>query len=422
MVHSPYEGNWKQGMHTELHAAPSLSVWGKEVSLSIRKLMRPQKWGFCIHLFLLIALIFPTFLLSLGAAYATPADDFYIQQAIGRYFSLPHDAKTLSLGGTPGTICSGPQCIFLNPAGAAHPRSFAIAGTIGTGQLQGEEFLEQSAITQEQHEGFLSLTLPLGSTENGPASYGTVMAAYSRYRGTTDDSINTTPDGHRRSLGYALAVSEELALGYSFHFYDDQLRTDLADLHSHARFLHHFGAEYRVSDTTQVGLVLQYGLGQSDTEDFQLRSDGLSRPRQYSISLGASHRIDNIAILVSQDYSKLHSDGNLSEISSPAVVIGSDESGYILNTRVGAELVDLSNFSIRSGIRFQWSEYSFDRTDLQSLTGRYGALGVSGGVGYTITKKVGDPDAIRIDYGAEYSWLGNGSWEHILSLVLPFSF
>jgi hypothetical protein len=118
----------------------------------------------------------------------------------------------------------------------------------------------------------------------------------------------------------------------------------------------------------------------------------------------------------------LHSRGNLSEISSPAVVVGSDESGYLLNTRLGAELVDLSSFSIRSGLRFQWAEYSFERTDLQSLTGRYGALGVSGGVGYTFTKRVGDPDAIRIDYGIEYSWLGNGSWEHILSLVLPFSF
>jgi hypothetical protein len=371
---------------------------------------------------LLLSTFLSAFLLSLSRVSATPVDDFYIQQAIARYFSLPHDAKTLALGGVPGTICSGPQCIFLNPAGAAHAHSFAVAGTIGSGQLSGEEFLEQSEITQEQHEGFISFSLPLGSTNDGPAPYGTLLGAYSRYRGNTDDSINTTPDGHRRSIGYALAPSESLALGYSFHFYDDQLRTDLADLHSHARFLHQFGAEYRVSENTKIGLVLQYGLGQSDTEDFQVRSDGLSRPRQYSIAVGASHRIDNVAILLSQDYSKLHSRGNLSEISSPAVVVGSDESGYLLNTRLGAELVDLSSFSIRSGLRFQWAEYSFERTDLQSLTGRYGALGVSGGVGYTFTKRVGDPDAIRIDYGIEYSWLGNGSWEHILSLVLPFSF
>lgn len=319
----------------------------------------------------------------------------------------------------------------MNPAGAARVSYSAIAGSIGADRFNGEEFLEQSKITQRHYEGFLSGSIPLGSTdytlpngevsEEGAPEYGSVLLGYSRYQGSTNDSINTTPDGHRRSIGYALAPSESLSLGYAFHFYDDQLRTDLADLHSHARFLHLFGAQYEYSKNTSLGLVLQYGLGQSDTEEFEIQSNGLSRPRQYTVALAASHDLGEVRLLAGQEYSKLHSDGNLSEVASPSVVIGSDESGYTLTSEIGAEYEDLYGFSIRTGVRYQWAEYSFERTDLRSLTGNYSGVGVGGGVGYTVSGEVGHANSIRIDYGIEYAHVGNGSWEHILSLVLPLS-
>lgn len=364
-------------------------------------------------------------------AHATPARDFYIQQAMARYFSLPQDARSLGLGGATSTICTGPQCLYMNPAGSARTSFSALAGSIGADRFSGDEFLEQSEITQRQYSGYLSGSVPIGSTEftraNGEVSdegapyYGAVLLGYSRYHGDTNDSINTTPDGHRRSIGYALAPSDALSLGYAFHFYDDQLRTDLADLHSHARFLHLFGAQYELSKQTTLGLVLKYGLGQSDTEEFEIQSNGLSRPRQYTAALAVSHDIDGVRLYAGQDYTKLHSDGNLTEVASPAVVIGSDESGYTLTTKLGVELLDLHDFSLRAGVRYQWAEYTFERTDLQSLTGNYSGVGISGGVGYTLAGDVGHANSIRVDYGVEYAHIGNGSWEHILSLVLPFS-
>jgi opacity protein-like surface antigen len=113
------------------------------------------------------------------------------------------------------------------------------------------------------------------------------------------------------------------------------------------------------------------------------------------------------------------SEGNLTEISSPAVVIGSDEDGSITNGRLGVEVEVLTALAARAGIRYQYADYEFRRTDLQSLTGNSSGIALSAGAGYSFGEDDKKSQHIHLDYGFEYSHIGNGNWQHILSLTVP---
>jgi hypothetical protein len=357
--------------------------------------------------------------LNVKLAEADTLDDFYIEQAIDRYFALPRDGKTLSLGGTPASVCDGSQCVFLNPGGLGFVRELEITSSIGNGRISGDEFLEDQEIRQHHNEGYIAAAIPLGGTESGVPHYGVLTFAYSRYAGDTNDSINTTPDGHRRTIGYSFAPSATWSLGYVFTFFDDQLRTDLSDLHSHARMMHVLGIQNAISDTLSWGVVMKYGLGQSDTEEFAVMSNGLSKPRQYTLSGGIRQRFYSAQLYASVDFSILDSQGNLNNVNSPAVVVGSDEDGNLTNARLGSEYPIFDRIPLRFGFRYQYVDYSFKRSDLASLTGNSSGVAISTGIGVMLGKDNSQSQQPRLDFGVEYSVIGHGNWQSILSLSVP---
>jgi hypothetical protein len=348
------------------------------------------------------------FLLVPIQALGTPRDSFYIQQAVERYFSLPTDAKNLSLNGSAAAVCQSSSCIFLNPAGLGGLESPELTLSLEQGKMLGDEFLSDAKIEQLENRGYAALSLPLKFDEE---FFGTISIAYSRYEGDTDDALNTSPDGHRRSIAYGLKLSDQINFGYAFHFYDDQLLSNKADLHSHSRLLHIFGLSYQLSPDLLIGGTFKLGIGQSDTEDFLVESNGLSRLRQYSGEVGAKKNWGSFITSISADYSYLDSDGNL-PVSSQQVVIGSDEHGQIFNVRLGNEFpICETGFSLQSGLRYTITSYKFSREDLKDLSNSFGGITVAGGIGYDF--------GIKLNYGVEYNTIGRGSWDHILTATIP---
>lgn len=353
---------------------------------------------------------------SLSPASASPKSDYYTVQALGRYFELPIDARTLAMGGSDALLCRGSVCNYLNPAGLGFTSKNEISVSLADRNLAGRDFLSTEDIEQSEGRGYVAVAVPLSQGAVGAPGNGTLGVAFSRYHGNTDDPISTTPDGHRRTLAYGLALDDAIAIGYSFTFYDDQLKSDLADLHSHARFLHLFGLQADLGEGFSLGGQFHLGIGQSDTEDFQFMSDGLSHLRQYTSALSLKKDWGRISFALAADYTHLHSEGNLDQVSLP-VVVGSDEEGHLFNLRSGVEGQLFEDFFARIGYRYFSGHYRFDRPDLDELSGPLRGSGFSTGIGYAL--KICE-QIIKLDYGAEYVNIARDDWQHIVTLGVQF--
>lgn len=364
----------------------------------------------------LLCTFFIVFVLTLPKN-ASALDDFYIQQALEHYFSLPEDARSISMGGSEALSCHDSACIFLNPAGLGRLPDVEFSLTLGNKNKSGNEFLSGQGIEQIEHEGYGVLTIPLGITDGKSPKLGTVALAYSRYQGHTDDSIRTSPDGHRRSIAYGLAPLDTFIIGYMFTFYDDQLRSQLADLHSTSRFLHVFGIQLRPFDDLIIGTVFKFGIGKSDTEDFIFQSDGLSRLTQYTAAFNIAKHFSRVAFALGFDYTSLDSEGDLRQFSPP-VVIGSDEYGHTYNFRIGTQVELSRHFLARTGFRYQDARYQFSRPDLKMLSGSLHDPRWSGGLGYVRRRDCSAQFDFRLDYGFEYSTMGQGDWRHLITLAI----
>lgn len=363
----------------------------------------------CRKSFLLGALLF---FLS-ASAFASPKSDFYIQQALDRYFTLPQDARALSLAGF-GLNCQDSACIFLNPAGLSSVTSPELGLSAGASERGGKDILTEESIEQSENQGYGIISFPLGPRQENKSKYGTIAAAYSRYEGETNDTVNSTPDGHRRTIGYGFAPMKSFSLGYSLTFYDDQLRSDFADLHSQARFLHFFGIQVAPRDDIKLGATFKLGDGNSDTEDFFRQPDGLSHVEQYSSDFGLTKEFDDFTFSTSAGYSHYSSKGNLND-TSQGVVIGGDEGGESYNVRVAGQISPWENLFLRTGVAYEYTHYRFNRADLEALSGDLQGPRLSAGVGYLFGPTLGASN-IRLDSGLSYATVGDGTWRYLVTL------
>ena len=372
-----------------------------------------QYW---FHLIVTVSTVFCH--LTGETVFASPQNDFYIRQALDRYFVLPQDAESLSMAGASGASCKSSQCIYLNPAGLGFLDSAELSLEVGQWSVTGDD-LFGDGVEQSAYNGFVTAALPLGQIVDERPRFGTIAIGYSRYNGETDDQISTSPDGHRRSIAYGYSPLKDLSLGYSFTFYDDQLHSELADLHSHARLLHIWGAQFKFNEGWELSSTIRFGIGQSDTEDFRFNSNGLSHPREYGGALAVSKTIESLRIALAVDYSRVKSRGTLNGVDLP-VPIGGSEEGDVYNIRLGLEKTFYEKFIVRAGLR--WHEvlnYEFKREDLRDLSGTVTGLGSSGGIGYRYRRCDDGKDLFRLDYGFEYLSIGSGAWQQLITLSVP---
>jgi len=366
----------------------------------------------------LLAFLASSTLLFVANAGASPLDDFYIEQAIGRYYSVPTDVRSMGSAGAASPLCSGAGCLLNNPAGLGWMRSNELYGDAGWSVLKGRDLLGDHLVEQESVSGAGSLAIPLGLGDEG-AQYGVVAVGYSRYQGRTTDALSIVPDGHRRSLGYGYALSQHTSLGYMLTFYDDQLNTKLSDIHSHSRFLHVFGLQQKLAPDLDLGVVFKLGIGQSDTEDYRLESDGLSRPREYGLKVALGYDLDGATVFASAAGSVLHSRANLDRVSQ-GVFIGGDEEGEEYVAATGVEVPVAESVVFRTGVRYRYVTYEFERRDVQDLTGYVSDMGASAGLGVELPALCDGIPNPRIDYGFDLGTTSRNRMEHRVALTLPF--
>ncbi|MBX7139199.1 MAG: hypothetical protein K1X83_14590, partial [Oligoflexia bacterium] len=327
------------------------------------------------------------------------------------------DAWSLSMAGSADVVCRSASCIYLNPAGLASLRHTTLVLSADATERNGNEFIENKSITELSNSGYAVLAVPLGRTQAPVTKLGTFALAYARYKGEVNDRIRSAPDGHLRSFGYGYG-SEEAAIGYSFTFYDDQLHSKLADLHSHSRFLHVFGVQSRLSGGLEAGATFKLGIGQSDTEEIKTQQNGLSHLREYAGDLGLTYRWSNASLSAAMDYFHVQSRGNLGN-THPAVVIGSDEGGNGYGIHLGGEWQILDVLPLRAGVRwYEVADYEFDNPNLLDLSGGVDGFGYATGIGYIL--KVDSVERARLDYAMEYFTPGRGAWQHLVTLTIPF--
>ncbi|MBN8550560.1 MAG: hypothetical protein J0M12_14690, partial [Deltaproteobacteria bacterium] len=344
------------------------------------------------------------------ALFADSKSDFYIQQAMERYFTVPEDARSLSTAGAASQLCEGAACIYMNAAGLGFMNSREVVGNLGFRDTRGNEFLQEGEITQSEWSGFISGAYPISS-----GRYGTFSAAYSRFNGQTNDSINTNPDGHNRTLGYGLAVTDSLAFGYSLTFLDDQVRTDFSDLHSHARFLHLFSSQAKLADGYMLGGTFRLGIGQSDTEDFELGTNGLNHVREYSGNVALSKKWDRFTGMTAFSYSRLTSHSDDEDFSAP-VVLGGNEAGNDYRFSLGGEYAFTEQVTLRGGYSYRNANYEFSRPQLLGLSGTLIENVWSLGLGYLFSPQ---HYRIRLNYGIAYSAEGNGDMQQLIDVAIP---
>lgn len=355
-------------------------------------------------------------------AFADKANDFYIQQALAHYFVVPHDARSISLARSNEATCADPSCIYTNPAGLARITTSEGDLTVASEKRTGDEFLEHDSIHEFTNALYSVIAIPLGGSsernEKGAvAPNGTLSFAYSRYQGKVNDRISTTPDGHRLTVGYGLGL-DSLALGYSFTFYDDQLHTDISDLHSHSRLLHIFGFQKDLGGGLESGATFKLGIGQSDTEESSTHGNGLSHLRSYAGEVGLKQSFESFNLNCSVDYTHVRSRGDLMDVPT-LVVIGSDERGDVLDTHFGGEYFLTPALAVRAGTHWlNISNYTFERDDLSDLSGQVRGIALASGAGYRFGSEASH--GVSLNYGVDYTTVGHGGWQQAVTLTVPF--
>ena len=119
-----------------------------------------------------------TCLVSVNRAAAAPGSDFYIEQSVRRYFTLPEDARSLALGGTMQAVAHDSSAMIHNPAGFGRMNVREVSGSAGSSRTDGLEFLSHNPIDQTEDRGYITVAVPLGSTDSGPAQSSTAPVSY----------------------------------------------------------------------------------------------------------------------------------------------------------------------------------------------------------------------------------------------------
>ena len=366
-----------------------------------------------------LVVVFQALVLPARYLEADSLDDFYIQQVLDRYYTTSTDVKALSLARSSVPVCDGAACVSNNPAGLAWMRENQLYADVGASSLKGYDQTNGQPASQDTTLGNGMLGIPLGDTQVGAPSYGTLGVGYARYQGSTDDLVGTIPDGHRRTVGYGYAISPSIALGYSLTFYDDQLNTRQADHHSHARFLHIFGLQHRASDDFEWGATFQLGVGQADAEDYIVGSDGLARPREYFFQLGGRYDTSLGDWYLTGRFRHVEAESNFEEVSE-GVFTGGEEEGSEGEVSLGLELEPIGFLTPRFGVRYRYVDYTFHRENIRDLSGSINELAGSIGASIALPAFWTSLEAPRIDIGADFGDFARGWIEGRGAFIVSF--
>lgn len=356
-----------------------------------------------------------------GSARADAQTDFYFQEAIDRYFNQPQTARTLAMGGSSRVTSTTSVSVVSNPAGLGLMKLGDLSATYSYDRISGREFPDyQYRIEDKEHIGQALLALPIGPELDALPRYGNFGIGWSQDWSDYDgDSYRGESDTYRVTAAYAKALDDDLSVGYSLTYLNDDYRSDLASYDMTNGFRYTLGVLARYSDDLLAGLSLFIGHGTHDLSLAGGAGSGESDHIEVGFDVGGAYGLGKTLLTGSIDYAYYDSDG-VDAVSDPRIWFGGSEEGHVFNIRVGVEHPLTEWLLARAGYRYAGlSDYEWERPELGELNGsaKYNAWSL--GAGVVISTSYRYVPVIRLDYGVEYRAIAHDDWQHMVTASAP---
>ena len=351
------------------------------------------------------------------------AHEFYFQQNQQRFVNPAYDARMLSMSGSTGLTTANALSTSQNPAGLGLMRYGDLSTTYAYNEVSGNNFPSGTKVKDKQNIGQVFGATPINPTLDGlPESGNLGLGWFGRQGDWTYDRDNTDSGTYQVVGGYGKSIGHRTALGYGLTFQNDNVDSDTHNYESSQSFLHTLGVQNMIDDDTTWGSTVFVGHGYHDLDHL---AD--ARPSQSVSQLsvgwggGIEHRMGGTSLAGGLDFTFMRNNGT----NDPAVndvVFGGDSLGRVMNVRIGIEEQLLDWMAIRAGYRYASNfDWDYDRAALSDLSGsaKYNAWTGGAGVSYDFEDEYFF-HAVLLDYAAEYRDVGNGDWQHMISLSAPF--
>lgn len=359
-----------------------------------------------------------------GTAFADGRDDLYFQQAKQRYFNQPQNARSFGQAGATLQTSSDSSNVVSNPAGLGFMKRGDLSLTYGRDIVSGNENKTYQDVEQRENGGQVLLAGPLGPYADDLPEYGTFGLGWSGYDSdVARDPFDATSNGYRVTLAYGKAISESTSIGYSLAYFNDLYKNSLTKNDMTNGFRNTIGVVHKAADDLTLGASAFWGFGDRDV-DVSGVNLGDSNQDQYGVGLGASYVVaEGTTLSTGLDYEYYDSSGPIAQADT-AVVFGGDESGHVMNARIGVEQEVTDWFRARAGYMYGGNlSYNFKRAELDNLDGnsaKYNGWSAGAGLNLPIGKEY-FVEAINLDYGVQYRPLGHNDWQHVVTVSAPFS-
>lgn len=371
----------------------------------------------------IVATVVSTFLSSSVSFADGKANDFYYQQNQRRFVTQAQDARMFGMAGSTALTTANSLATVNNPAGLGMMKYGDVSASYGYNEISGNQFPSGARVKDKEHSGQLFGATPLGPVKDALPDYGNLGLGWvGRYNNWTNDSTNTDPETYQVAAGYGAAISEDVALGYSVTYQNDSVGGNNYSYDSTNSFLHNIGVQTTAVDGLVLGSSLTVGHGSHG-----LRPKGAGGNQtvdQLSVGLGggATYAIDKeTSVSGGLDYVHYRNSGD--DVNVPSTIPwGGDSRANSMNVRFGLEHQLNEWLALRGGYRYGSNfTWNYDRSDLSALDGsaKYNAWSVGAGLAYNLADD-SFIRSVRLDYGAEYRTLGNGDWQHLVTLSTPF--
>ena len=317
--------------------------------------------------------------------FADGAKDFNFQVITQYLFPQPaYDAKTAGMAGSSQYTDLKANLVTVNPAltGLMKDAHASVAYNLD------EISWDSTDIELEANTFGAYISLPVGPYSDALPEWGNVTVGW-RGDWAEVDAVNSENEHHAITLGYAKAIDDTWALGYSATYH----RAEIDGVSGKNQLWRHaLGTIYKVADQTHLGIAGHY-THSTDSDLFA----GLDMTA-WGVGLGVQHRYDfGLTTSVSLDYGRYDLDID-------------DAQNY--NIRVGGNYPITDMFSVRGGYRY-FAGSDFDSYLENDSNVKFSAL--SGGLG------VHFENWGSLAYALEYKFVGVDDLTHTISYDIPFS-
>lgn len=359
--------------------------------------------------------------ISTGVAQADGRQDYYAQQAMGRYFDVPTNARQFGMAGSNNLVSLDSSAVANNPAALGLMQGGDVSASYSHDEYTGNLHPSYQDGSVTTNGGQVFAAIPINPTADSVPDSGSLGLGWSGYsgEGKNGDPYNTDISGGRVYFSYGKALSPTLAVGYGLALVYDELKTNQFKYDESIGFRHTLGVAGILSDLWSYGATAYFGHGNYDfTQTGSGRSTD-SNPFEFGFDVGTGYKVAPATLVSAQvGYGYYKTNGGQTQISD-AILFGGDERADILNLRLGVEQSLSDMFKIRGGFRYA-ANFNYDFED-RGQDGSFKYVAWTAGAGVVIPVGGHYVKSVNLDYGVEYRAIGDNDFTHYVTASVPFN-